>query len=113
LSLKIAEAHQRGLWNTSALKQATQPIQKTPLSTRHPSQFFIAGVVHYRGPFSRSPDYITKFCFAVVPIKESNAVRPTYQPCLYWNCADDDCNADKAAYEAALRKQNTPLVEPK
>jgi hypothetical protein len=28
-------------------------------------------------------------------------------------CADEDCNGEKAAYEAALKKRNTPLVAPK
>jgi|SRR6516162_3316290 len=69
-----------------------RPISTIEKLAEERSQFFISGVAHYRGPFSRSPEYLTEFCFAVIPIKENNAVRPVYQPCLYWNCAYDDCN---------------------
>jgi len=35
------------------------------------------------------------------------------QTCNEGNCADEDCNGEKAAYEAALKKRNTPLVAAK
>ena len=35
------------------------------------------------------------------------------QTCNEGNCADEDCDGEKAAYEAALKKANTPVVAAK
>jgi len=35
------------------------------------------------------------------------------QTCNEGNCADEDCDEEKAAYEAALKKRNTPFVAAK
>jgi hypothetical protein len=61
--------------------------------------YYISGVIHYRDAFAGTPSHITKFCYAVIPFKEGNETRVNYDRCLYWNCADEDCKADRARYE--------------
>jgi len=62
--------------------------------------YFVYGTAHYRDRFTNSKEHVSKFCFAV-GANISDASQPAYTPCRFWNCTDDDCELDKADYEAA------------
>lgn len=66
----------------------------------------ISGVVHYRDNFTFSREHVTKFCYAIGAVTRGNSSVPTYSQCVYWNCADGDCDRDKQRYEAEFRKLN-------
>jgi hypothetical protein len=68
--------------------------------------WYIAGAIHYRDHFRGTPEHVSKFCFAVVSVKDlkTNAARPGYDPCPYWNCIDEKaCANDRARYDKAVR----------
>jgi hypothetical protein len=70
--------------------------------------YYISGVIHYRDAFTGTPGHITKFCYAVIPFKEGTETRVNYDRCLYWNCADEDCKADRERWDHDLKIANTP-----
>lgn len=52
--------------------------------------YTIVGEVRYFDPFPDSAEHLTKFCFAVgASISDDN--QPAYEPCVGWNCSDEDC----------------------
>jgi heme/copper-type cytochrome/quinol oxidase subunit 2 len=70
--------------------------------------YYISGVIHYRDAFAGTPAHVTKFCYVVVPYKEGTETRVSYDRCLYWNCADEDCKADRERYDHDFKVANTP-----
>jgi len=70
------------------------------------TDYFVSGVFHYQDWFSDKSSYMTKFCFAAIPFKDNGSVRINWEPCIYWNCADDECDKDKAVYDAQLKTLN-------
>jgi hypothetical protein len=68
--------------------------------------WYISGAIHYRDQFHGNSEHVSKFCFAVVSVKDvkTNLVRPSYDPCHYWNCIDEKaCTNDRARYDKAVR----------
>jgi hypothetical protein len=68
--------------------------------------WYISGAIHYRDHFRGTSEHVSKFCFAVVSVKDlkTNAARPGYDPCAYWNCIDEKaCANDRARYDKAVR----------
>jgi hypothetical protein len=51
--------------------------------------------------------HLTKYCFFIGSI-DAETQKPYVGLCRHWNCADDECNADRAQYDreitAAFRK---------
>jgi hypothetical protein len=87
------------------------PANGIPLSAfkkmveQHQS-YYVYGATHYWDRFAEAKEHISKFCYAVgALISDSN--QPAYEPCRFWNCADEDCDADQAEYEAELHKLNS------
>ncbi len=73
------------------------------------SDGYIYGIAYYDDVFSGSKKHITKFCFVVIPVAEPDGTAKIERGlCQYWNCADDECDADKAAYDTALKSLNPP-----
>lgn len=66
----------------------------------------LIGVVHYRDSFAFSTEHITKFCYSIGAVTRGNSSVPTYSQCVYWNCADADCDRDKERYQTEFRKLN-------
>jgi hypothetical protein len=69
-------------------------------------EWYISGAIHYRDQFHGTPEHISKFCFAVLSVKDpkTNVARPGYDPCPYWNCIDEKaCANDRARYDKAVR----------
>jgi hypothetical protein len=79
-------------------------FRQTVVQGRMP--YFIFGAAHYWDRFTDSKEHITKFCFAIAVLMSDESV-PSYEPCVYWNCADDDCEADDQEYKQELRKRNS------
>lgn len=62
---------------------------------------YVSGVIDYQSQFVGSAAFKTKFCFGIIAgLNSDGSLRVNTEPCRFWNCADDDCNADKAEYEA-------------
>jgi hypothetical protein len=70
--------------------------------------YYLFGVFHYQDWFSEGAEYRTKFCFAIIPFREDGKLKVSYEPRLFWNCADDECDVDKAAYDAEVLNSKTP-----
>jgi hypothetical protein len=62
---------------------------------------FFYGSVHYTDIFGDA--HITKYCFRIdgIFMRKLGEGEPTVSPCQHWNCTDQACNKDKAAYEEA------------
>ena len=75
--------------------------------------YYIRGVIHYRDTFANTPEHITKFCYAVIPFKSGTETRVNYDQCLYWNCVDEDCKADRERYDHDWRALNPKLDQSK
>jgi hypothetical protein len=60
------------------------------------TQIIGCGALLYNDVFPESRRHITKYCLMVVP--ETGAL----STCAYWNCADEECEADSKAYNKAL-----------
>jgi hypothetical protein len=74
------------------------PVNSFKQQVEQHKWWFIYGTAHYFDRFESSKEHITKFCYGVGAwIDDKN--EPGYEPCLFWNCADDDCEADKLNYE--------------
>jgi hypothetical protein len=70
--------------------------------------YFVFGATHYEDHFTGSKEHVSKFCYAVGAAMNDNT-QPAYEPCRFWNCADEDCEADQARYAAEMRKLNPQL----
>jgi hypothetical protein len=68
------------------------------------SPYFIYGAIHYRDQFAESEEHISKFCFVVQASVEQGMARPGYDPCVFWNCTDEDCKTDREAYYAEVAR---------
>jgi hypothetical protein len=62
--------------------------------------FFVFGTVHYDDTFPKTPSHKTKYCFVVSGIPSVGEQKPHFGLCTHWNCTDDECDADKNAYNA-------------
>lgn len=65
---------------------------------------FFYGSIRYTDIFERP--HTTKFCFRVDGLQQLGTAAPQIIQgvCQHWNCTDDACKADKAAYQAELSK---------
>lgn len=69
--------------------------------------FYVRGVIHYRDAFKGTPEHVTKFCYALIPYKVGAETRVSYDRCLYWNCADEDCKADRSRFDRDIKAINS------
>lgn len=69
-----------------------------------PERIYVRGVVHYGDVFPGSPGHITKYCFWIQAVENKNVHEPRVVLCSYWNCADDECERDKEAYDAEVAR---------
>ena len=75
-------------------------------------RWFILGAIHYNDRLN-TPSYqkITKYCFSIgLSISETGEVQSTVGPCPHWNCADDECKGDKAAYNTETKGAVRPAM---
>jgi hypothetical protein len=71
------------------------------------------GVIYYNDVFPNTPEYITKWCFLMRPIKDAKGDPDVIAfQCPYWNCADDECKDDKARYENRRARESKRLKKP-
>jgi hypothetical protein len=88
--------------------QTGLPVTTVSKMAEDRQNYYISGVIHYRDAFVGTPDHVTKFCYAVIPFKEGTETRVNYDRCLYWNCADEDCKADRERYDHDFMAANKP-----
>ena len=66
---------------------------------------YIAATIHYWDIFDSTNEHSTKFCYDIRSEEDvSGNLRPTYDLCSYWNCADDECKEDKKQYRAYVAR---------
>jgi hypothetical protein len=75
--------------------------------------WYISGVIHYRDVFRETRPYVTKFCYIAIPYKAGTETRVSYERCLYWNCADEDCKRDRERYDYDFKAINSKPAPPK
>jgi hypothetical protein len=77
---------------------------------------FIFGVISYNDIFPHTKKHITKFCYqAGANLSEKSEIVSTFGFCAHWNCADDECDDDRKAWDAdvAAGKIQKPFEPPK
>jgi hypothetical protein len=64
-------------------------------------KWFVLGAIHYEDSLSSRTARVSKYCFVIgFDTSETGDIEPAIGPCPHWNCADDECDSDKSAYEA-------------
>jgi hypothetical protein len=61
---------------------------------------YVLGSIHYFDRFEKTKEHITEYCFRIAANGDGGADTTTvnYDPCQFWNCLDEECEADKEAY---------------
>jgi hypothetical protein len=67
-------------------------------------------VIRYHDSFEGTKPHITKYCFAinnfqVTPAGLTSGILPFYTICKHWNCADEECDKDKIAYDEDVKAE--------
>jgi hypothetical protein len=63
--------------------------------------FFVFGLIYYDDIFPNSKHHITKFCYQIgANLSDKKEIVCNYGFCAHWNCADDECEDDKKAWDA-------------
>lgn len=62
------------------------------------------GAIRYHDSFDGTKTHITKYCFNINnsqmnPAGVTTGMLPFYTICKHWNCADEECDKDKLAYD--------------
>jgi len=74
------------------------PIEEAKRRLQEGARWYLVGAIHYNDRFSNS-SRLSKYCFAIgFEITATGELDPTTSPCPHWNCADEECEDDKAAY---------------
>jgi hypothetical protein len=85
------------------------PLEETKRRVQDGGRWFIVGAIHYDDRFSNSSTKLSKYCFAIgFGTNASGDLSPTYSPCPHWNCADEECENDKAAYDTETANWHEP-----
>lgn len=86
------------------------PIEETKRRMQEGGRWFILGAIHYNDRFSPSPR-LSKYCFGIgFEIMASGELNPTTSPCPHWNCADEECESDKTAYNTETANWHAPAM---
>lgn len=80
------------------------PLSAFKEQVAHHAWYFVWGETRYGDRFSNSQEHISKFCYAIGASINDSSV-PAYEPCRFWNCADEDCDTDEAKYQAEQHKR--------
>jgi hypothetical protein len=59
--------------------------------------WFAFGIATYNDIFSQT-SHVTKYCYEILGLNGSDEA-PNIAACSHWNCADQECEADKASYD--------------
>jgi hypothetical protein len=87
------------------------PIEETKRRVQEGGRWFILGAIHYDDRFSNSSTRLSKYCFGIgFEITASGELNPTTTPCPHWNCADEECENDKTAYNAETANWRAPAM---
>jgi hypothetical protein len=75
------------------------PIEETKRRAQEGGRWFLLGAIHYDDRFANSSTRLSKYCFGIgFEITATGELNPTTSPCPHWNCADEECENDKTAY---------------
>jgi hypothetical protein len=64
---------------------------------------FFFGIIQYNDIFPESKHHTTKYCYQIRAIvSDKGELSPSSSFCPHWNCADDECDDDRKAYDAEI-----------
>lgn len=87
------------------------PIEETKRHVQEGGRWFVFGAIHYDDRFSNSSTRLSKYCFTIgFEITASGELNPTTSPCPHWNCADEECENDKIAYDTETANWRAPAL---
>jgi hypothetical protein len=87
------------------------PIEETKRHIQEGGRWFLLGAIHYEDRFANSSTRLSKYCFAIgFETTPSGEINPNISSCAHWNCADDECESDKAAYNAETKNWRMPTL---
>lgn len=68
-------------------------------------KMYVFGYIRYRDIFPGTPEHITKYCFVVSGLSDPalGESKPDIGRCLHWNCADNECDADRREFDDAAK----------
>ncbi len=64
---------------------------------------YLYGEIRYKDTITEK-QHITKYCYQIGGDAKTTPFTPYIAPCVYWNCADDECTDDKRRYDEELAK---------
>lgn len=80
----------------------------------HNIHSFIYGIISYNDIFPNSQRHTTKYCYEIgTAITQKGTIQPSAIFCAHWNCADEQCKEDRAAYDEEIAKSPSSEVPPK
>jgi hypothetical protein len=68
---------------------------------------YFFGEIVYNDVFMGTPNHVTKYCFQTTGVQAGDATHTggfLIGYCRHWNCADEECEADKKRYEDEAAK---------
>jgi hypothetical protein len=68
--------------------------------------WFIYGIAVYDDIFQQAA-HVTKYCYEVIGLVGADET-PSIAACSHWNCADEECERDKKAYDSEPRIVSRP-----
>jgi hypothetical protein len=85
------------------------PVEETKRRIINGERWFILGAIHYEDRLPNSGPRLLKYCYVITfHVSESGELKSPVAPCQHWNCTDDDCRSDKAAYDAETKGWTQP-----
>lgn len=68
-------------------------------------RWYLSGVLRYHDTFPGTPARVTKYCYILgLTLVADGSLKPHAGLCAHWNCADDECKADRNAYDDEVAK---------
>lgn len=63
--------------------------------------WYIFGIIRYNDVFPKTREHVTKYCFVSKGYLGIDK-KPFFNNCRHFNCADDECQTDRKAYDSEL-----------
>jgi hypothetical protein len=87
------------------------PVEETKRRIVDGERWFILGALHYEDMLLNSKQRLLKYCYVITfHLSENGELQSPVAPCQHWNCADDECKSDKAAYDAETKGWTQPAL---
>jgi hypothetical protein len=66
-------------------------------------KMYVFGIFYYNDVFPHTDQHVTKFCYQLgANMSEKGEIVSSFSFCAHWNCADEECDEDKRAWNAEV-----------